>query len=73
MTNKTTVFFIGFFFVLAIAIPVAYFGGFLIPPASVVSPHIIPISSDLPAIISTHSYPFERGTVTITIPVSDSV
>jgi hypothetical protein len=73
MANKTTVFFIGFFVVLAIAIPVAYFGGFLMPPASVVSPHIILQSSDLPPIISTHSFPFEQGTVTITIPVSDSV
>jgi hypothetical protein len=73
MTNKTTFFFIGLFFVLAIAIPVAYFGGFLLPPASVISPHIVPLSSDLPPIISIHSYPFEQGTVTITVPVSDSV
>jgi hypothetical protein len=73
MTNKITVFFIGFIIVLTIAIFVAYFGGLLLTHASVVSPHIVPLSSDLPPIISTHSFPFEQGTVTITVPVSVSV
>jgi hypothetical protein len=73
MTNKITVLFIGFLFVSAIAIPVAFFGGLLLPPASVVLPHIVPQSSNLPPIISTHSFPFEQGTITITVPVSDSV
>ncbi|MDO8871877.1 MAG: hypothetical protein Q7V05_03990 [Methanoregula sp.] len=73
MTNKITVFFISFLFVFAIAISAAYVGGLILPRASVVSPHIAPISSDLPPIISTHSYPFGQEIITITVPVGDSV
>ncbi|MEI7858068.1 MAG: hypothetical protein WCH85_11290 [Methanomicrobiales archaeon] len=58
---------------IAIALTAVYLGGFLKAQPSVVSPHIIPLSSDLPPIISTHSYPFGQGIVTITVPVSDSV
>jgi hypothetical protein len=73
MPNKNTFFFIGFVFVLAITISAAYMGGLLPPHPSVVSPHIVPLSSDLPPIISTHSYPFGPGIITITVPISDSV
>jgi len=73
MPNKTLFFFIGFLCVFAIAVSAAYMGGLLLPRASVVSPHIVPLSSDLPPIISTHTYPFEQRVITITIPVSDSV
>ncbi|MDO9550414.1 MAG: hypothetical protein Q7J03_05515 [Methanoregula sp.] len=58
---------------MAIAVSAAYFGGLLLPHASVVSPHIVLLPSDAPPIISTHSYPFEQGEITITIPVSDAV
>jgi len=73
MPGKTTVFFLGFLFVFAIAVSAAYMGGLLLPHPSVVSPHIVPLSSDLPPIISTHSYPFGQEIITITVPVSDSV
>ena len=73
MTNKITVFFIGFLFVFTIAVSAAYVGGLILPRASVVSPHIILLSSDLPPILSTHSYPFLQEIITITVPVSDSV
>ena len=73
MPNKTLFFFIGFLCVFAIAVSAAYMGGLLLPRASVVSPHIVPVSSDLPPIISTHTYPFEEGVINITVPVSDSV
>ncbi len=73
MPNKVNVFFIGFVVVLAIAVSAAYFGGLLLPHASVVSPHIVLQPSDAPPIITTHSYPFEQGEITITIPVSDAV
>jgi hypothetical protein len=73
MSGKITFFFIGFVFVFAIIISVAYIGGLLLPHTSVVSPHIVPLSSDLPPIISTHSYPFGQEIITITLPVSDSV
>jgi len=73
MTNKIIVFFIGFLFVFAIVVSAAYMGGILLPRASVVSPHIVPLSSDLPPILSTHSYPFRHELITITVPVSDSV
>ena len=73
MTNKIIVFFIGFLFVFAIVVSAAYMGGILLPRASVVSPHIVPLSSDLPPILSTHSYPFLQELITITVPVSDSV
>ncbi|PKL69423.1 MAG: hypothetical protein CVV30_07650 [Methanomicrobiales archaeon HGW-Methanomicrobiales-1] len=73
MSGKTTIFFIGFLFVVAVVISAAYLGGLLLPHASVVSPHISPSSSDLSPIISTHSYPFEKEIITITVPVSDAV
>ncbi|PKL57748.1 MAG: hypothetical protein CVV34_05905, partial [Methanomicrobiales archaeon HGW-Methanomicrobiales-5] len=73
MQNKGKVFFIGFVVVLAIAVSAAYFGGLLLPHASVVSPHIVLQLSDAPPIIATHSYPFEQGEITITVPVSDAV
>jgi hypothetical protein len=73
MPGKKTVFFMGFLFVFAIAVSAAYMGGLLLPHRTVVSPHIAPLSSDLPPIISTHSYPFGTGMITITVPVSDSV
>lgn len=73
MPNKVKVFFIGFLFVLALAISAAYFGGLLQPRDSVISPHIVLQPSDLPPIISTHSYPFEQGDITITVPVSAAV
>ncbi len=73
MTNKIKTFFIGFLFFFAIAVLAMYLSGLLLPHASVVSPHIVPLSSDLPPLISSHSYPFELGTITITVPVSNSV
>ncbi len=73
MTNKNTVFFIGFIFAFAFVVSAAYMGGILLARASVVSPHIVPQSSDLPPIISTHSYPFGQEIIIITVPVSDSV
>ena len=73
MTNKIKFFFIGFLLLFALTVSAAYIGGLLLPHASVISPHIVPLSSELPLIISTHSYPFGQGIITITIPVSDSV
>jgi hypothetical protein len=73
MLNKVNVFFIGFVVVLAIAISAVYFGGLLLPHASVVSPHIVLHPTDVSPIISTHSYPFEQSEITITVPVSDAV
>jgi hypothetical protein len=73
MRGKITVFFIGFLCVFALAVSAAYMGGLLLPRASVVSPHIVPLSSDLPPIISKHSYPFGQEMITITVPVSNSV
>jgi hypothetical protein len=73
MQNKGKVFLTGFLFVLAIAIVAGYLGGLLLPHASVISPHIVLRPSDLPPIISTHSYPFEQGEITITVPVSESM
>ena len=73
MPGKTTVFFISFLFVFAIAVSAAYMGGLLLPHTTVVSPHIVPLSSDSPLITSTHSYPFGQETIEITVPVSDSV
>ena len=73
MHGKKAVFFIGLLFVFIIAVLAAYTGGFLLPHASVVSPHIVPTPSNLPPIDSTHSYPFEKGSITITVPVSNSV
>jgi hypothetical protein len=73
MAGKTTVFFIGLLFIFAIAVSAAFIGGLLLPHASVVSPQIVLSSSDLPPIVATHSYPFEQGIITISVPVSDSV
>lgn len=73
MPRKVTVFFTGFLLVVAMALSAAYIGGLFLPHASVVSPHIIPVSSDRSPIISTHSYSFEKEIITITVPVSDSV
>ena len=73
MSSKATIFFIGFLLFVAVVISAAYLGGLLLPHASVVSPHISPLSSDLSPIISTHSYPFEKEIITITVPVSDAV
>ncbi len=73
MPGKLTVFLIGFLFVFVIAISAAYMGGLILPSASVVSPHIVPVPSNLPPIISTQSYPFGQGRITITVPVSNSV
>lgn len=73
MTHKNIVFSLGFLFVLAIAILAAYMGGLFLPQASVVSPHIVPLSSDSRSIASTHSYPFGQEIITITVPVSDAV
>ena len=73
MTNKITVFFTGFLFLFAIVVSAAYMGGILLPRASVVSPHIVPLPSNLPPILSTHSYPFLQEIITITVPVNDSV
>ena len=73
MTNKIIVFFIGFLFVFTVVVSAAYMGGILLPRTSVVSPHIVPLSSDLPPILSTHSYPFLQEIITITVPVSNSV
>lgn len=50
-----------------------YLSGFLLPHASVVLPHIVPVPSDLPPIISTHSYPFKETSITITLLISQSV
>ena len=73
MTKKNTFIFLGFVLIFLLAISAAYVGGFLLPHASVVPPHIVPIPSDSPPIVSTHSYPFEQGIITIIVPVSDAV
>jgi len=73
MTHKNTIFFLVFLFIFAIAILAAYMGGLFLPQASVVSPHIVPLSSDSRSIASTHSYPFGQEMITITVPVSDAV
>jgi hypothetical protein len=48
-------------------------GGLFSPRESVVSPHITPVFPSLPQLVSTHAFPFQKATVSITVPVNDSV
>jgi hypothetical protein len=47
--------------------------GLLFPENRVVTPRIEPVDTGQPPIISTFSYPFEKSTVTLQVPVNRSV
>ena len=59
--------------IIILIFALGYAGSWYLSREEVISPHIELVSSSLPPIIATKTFPFEKEQVTITVPVNASV
>jgi hypothetical protein len=59
--------------IIVLIIVLGYAGSLLMNHQEVISPRIVPIPASLPTIIATKTFPFEKGQITISVPVNASV